>query len=203
MAHSVDIPPCPAPPPDYRSTAHTRAGLALLALACVLRAIEYLHDKAIWLDEAHLALNILRREYAGLTERLDYGQGAPLAFLWAERFAANVFGPSEWSLRLLPLAASLAACALVYVFLRRMLPTRGFLVALAIFALAVPVIRYASEVKAYATDLAVALALYLLLFGAARKPLTTARAALLAIAGAASVWFAFPAVFILAGMGAV
>ena len=50
---------------------HPRAGLALLGLAVALRYVEYLHNKAIWLDEAHLALNILKRDYAGLTERLD------------------------------------------------------------------------------------------------------------------------------------
>lgn len=180
-----------------------RAGLALLGLAVALRCIEYLHNKAIWLDEAHLALNILQRDYAGLTERLDFGQGAPLGFLWAEKFFSTVFGPGEFSLRLVPLVASLLSCVLLYTFLRRMLPGGGWWIAFSIFALAVPVIRYAAEVKAYAADLAVALALFLLLFRLERKPLTPLYGATLAIAGCASVWLAFPAVFVLGGIGTV
>ena len=182
---------------------HTRAGRALLAVAIAVRAIEYLHNKALWLDEAHLALNILRRDFAGLTERLDYGQGAPLGFLWAERAIANALGPGEFALRLLPLAASLASCFLLYTFLRRTVPARGLLVAWTVFALAVPITRYAAEVKPYATDLVVALALYLLLLRIERKPLTSAYAALLAIIGAIGIWLAFPAVFVLGGMGTV
>ncbi|MCC6155108.1 MAG: glycosyltransferase family 39 protein [Candidatus Hydrogenedentes bacterium] len=187
---------------------YARAGIALVLVAIALRLVEYLHNKAIWLDEAHLALNILKRDYAGLTQRLDFGQGAPLFFLWGERLAANLLGPSEYALRLLPLLASIAACILVYFFFRRMLSAQGFLIALAVFAISVPSIRYAAEVKAYATDIAVAIALYLLLVPGAdekRVPndLTARRAIVLTIVGALSVWCAFPALFVLTGIGAV
>jgi hypothetical protein len=185
-----------------------RAGIALVLVAIVLRAIEYAHNKAIWLDEAHLALNILQRDFAGLTQRLDFGQGAPLLFLWGERLAANLFGPGEYSLRLIPLLASVVACILVYFFFRRMLSAQGFFIALAVFAISVPTIRYAAEVKAYATDIATAIALYLLLIpGAVEKrgtaDITALRASALAIVGAFSVWCAFPALFVLTVIGAV
>ena len=142
---------------------YARAGIVLVLVAIALRVVEYFHNKAIWLDEAHLALNILQRDYAGLTQRLDFGQGAPLLFLWGERFAANLFGPSEFVLRLVPMLASVVSCVLAYYFFRRSLTAQGLIIALAIFAISVPAIRYAAEVKAYATDLAIALALYLLL----------------------------------------
>lgn len=187
---------------------YTRAGIAIVCIAIALRVIEYIHNKAIWLDEAHLALNILQRDYAGLTQRLYFGQGAPLFFLWGERLSANLFGPSEYALRLIPLVASVIACVLVYFFFRRMLPARGFLVALAVFAISVPTIRYAAEVKAYATDIATAVALYLLLIPGAMEKRTSndnsaLRAIVLAVAGALSVWCAFPALFVLTGIGAV
>ena len=193
------------------STSHVgraRVSIALVCIAIALRVIEYLHNKAIWLDEAHLALNILQRDYVGLTQRLEFGQGAPLFFLWGERLAANLFGPSEYALRLLPLLASIAACVLLYFFFRRMLSDQGFLIALAVFAVSVPSIRYAAEVKAYATDLVVAIALYLLLFPGVDKKkvlndITARRATVLAAVGALSVWCAFPALFALTGIGAV
>ncbi len=187
---------------------YVRAGIALVLVAIALRVIEYLHNKAIWLDEAHLALNILQRDYAGLTQRLDAGQGAPLFFLWGERLAANLFGPSEFALRFIPMLASVAACVLVYLFLRRSVSAQGFIVALAVFAISMPAIRYAAEVKAYATDLAVAVALYLLLIPKScneQEPQSDSlfHMLLLAAAGALSVWFAFPALFVLTGIGTV
>lgn len=195
-------------PESISRNGRARAGIALVLVAIVLRVIEYAHNKAIWLDEAHLALNILQRDYLGLTQRLEFGQGAPLFFLWGEHLAANLFGPGEYSLRLIPLLASVVACVLVYFFFRRMLYAQGFLLALAVFAISVPAIRYAAEVKAYATDIATAVALYLLLIPGAvekREPtdITALRASALAIVGALSVWCAFPALFVLTGIGAV
>ena len=35
---------------------YARAGIVLVLVAIALRVIEYFHNKAIWLDEAHLAL---------------------------------------------------------------------------------------------------------------------------------------------------
>lgn len=183
-----------------------RAGIVLVLVAIALRVIEYFHNKAIWLDEAHLALNILQRDYAGLTQRLDFGQGAPLVFLWGERLAANLLGPGEMALRLIPMLASAAACILAYYFFRRSLTAQGFIIALTVFAISTPAIRYAAEVKAYATDLAVALALYLLLIPKTaneQEHLSIAHALALAIIGAFSVWCAFPALFVLTGIGAV
>lgn len=180
-----------------------RTGIALVLLAVALRLIEYLHNKAIWLDEAHLALNIVQRDYLGLTRQLDYGQGAPLGFLWIERFAANAAGPSEFALRFAPMLASILTCGMLYVFLRRMLPARATTIPLAIFAVAVPVIRYASEVKPYATDLLVSIILLLVLLPLAGEWNSNTRAIAALVVGSVAVWFAFPAIFLLAGIGVV
>lgn len=182
---------------------HTRAGVALVLLAVVLRLIEYLQNKAVWLDEAHLALNILQRDYAGLTRPLDYGQGAPLGFLWLERFAANAAGPGEFALRFVPMLASLLACVLLLVFLRRMLPPGATAIAFSVFTVAVPVIRYASEIKPYATDLLVSIVLLLVLLPLSGEWKSSARAIAALVVGCVAVWLAFPAIFLLAGIGVV
>ncbi|HRI88241.1 MAG TPA: hypothetical protein PLJ47_01850 [Candidatus Hydrogenedentes bacterium] len=177
-------------------------GVGLIVVAVTLRFIEYARNKAIWLDEAHLALSILRRGYTGLLDQLDYGQGAPLAFLWLERLAVDLAGPGEYALRFVPMLASVAACALLYPFLHRFLPRNAALFSFAVFVFSLPAIRYAAEVKAYATDLLVALLLFLLLIPAQRRPFTLRRATATALAGSLAVWCAFPSVFILAGVGA-
>lgn len=126
-----------------------------------LRLVEYLHCKAIWLDEAYLSLSILRRGYGGLLDALEYGQGAPLAFLWAVRLAVDCFGAGEFALRLVPLAASLLSVPLVWLLLRRWYAPHEAFAPFLLFALAQPVVRYASEVKQYSTDLVVSLVLFL------------------------------------------
>ena len=51
---------------------------------------------------------ILDRDYAGLTEPLDYQQVCPLLFLWVEKAVVQALGFREWSLRLVPTAAAVA-----------------------------------------------------------------------------------------------
>ena len=172
---------------------------AVLFAACALRLAEYVHNKAIWLDEAYLALNILSRSYAGLLERLDFGQGAPIAFLMLERAAVDILGPSEYALRAVPLAAGLVTPFLLYVLLRRWTGWGGAVFALAVFAVSATGIRYASEVKQYSTDVLVTLVLLAALTPLAKGNVTLARGALAAAVGGIAVWCAFPAVFVLAG----
>ncbi|NJN16607.1 MAG: hypothetical protein HC822_10195 [Oscillochloris sp.] len=75
-----------------------------------LRLIPYRFNRSLWFDEAALALNIIQRDYARLLEPLDLRQTGPIGFLFAERFAFELFGSSEYALRLVPLLASLAPC---------------------------------------------------------------------------------------------
>lgn len=172
---------------------------ALIAVACGVRAAQYAYNKAIWLDEAYLALNILSRTYSGLLERLDYGQGAPVAFLMAERAAVDVFGPSEYALRAIPFAASVLSPFLLYGLLRRWVRWRGAMFALAVFAVSAPCIRYGGEVKPYATDVLTTLVLLTLMEPFARGNGGLGRGVASAIVGAVAVWCAYPAIFVLAG----
>ena len=70
----------------------------------VLRLGRYVSDRSLWLDESLLALNLTTRSYRGLLETLDFNQGAPIGFLWAERLVLGALGDSELSLRLFPLS---------------------------------------------------------------------------------------------------
>ncbi len=174
----------------------------IILIGVALRTAEYLHNKAIWLDEAQLAVSILQRGYVELLKPLEYKQTAPYAFLVAERWAVDLFGPGEYALRVVPWFASLLALPLLWLFLRRFLRFDGAVVALALFALSAGVIRYASEVKPYALDVVVTILLVLL----AKRSLSTSNngtwLVALAIAGAAVVWCSIPAIFVLAGIGA-
>jgi len=175
--------------------------LILILTGATLRTAEYLHNKAIWLDEAHVALNVLERGYGDLLKPLEFNQAAPYGFLVAERVMADIAGPGEYSLRFIPWLGSLLCLPLFWLFAKQLLRFDAALVALGIFVLSPGVIRYACEVKPYATDVAATLILMLL----AVRCLSTACGARwlvsLAVAGAVAVWCSYTAIFVLAGIG--
>lgn len=171
------------------------------AAGALLRLAQYASNRSLWADESYLALNILGRPFLGLVEPLAHNQAAPFGFLFLEKLATVVFGTGELALRLVPLLAGLASLALFFWVARRLLRPDLVPLALALFAVSDRLIYYASEVKQYSTDVAVALALLLAALAALEGPLTARRAALLAAAGSAAVWFSHPAIFVLAGAG--
>ena len=174
--------------------------LALLLLTgSALRIVPFLLDRSLWLDEAKLALNVVERSPAQLFRPLDYEQAAPVGFLLLEKGSVAVFGEGERALRLVPLLGGLGALGSFFFVVRRWLSPAESLLALALLALAQPLVYYATEVKQYSTDVLVALAL----LWAAGRALDAGPPALwlLVPAGVIGVWLSHPAVFVAAGVG--
>ena len=89
-----------------------------LAVGILWRVGRYLLQFPIWGDEAHIAINFLDRDFWEMTRKLDYGQVAPVVFLWLEWLAYQWWGPSELALRLFPLLAGVAGLLLFWRFCR-------------------------------------------------------------------------------------
>ncbi|MFO7585361.1 MAG: glycosyltransferase family 39 protein [Anaerolineales bacterium] len=181
------------------------AAILLVFAGLALRLRQYLSGRSFWLDEAMLALNIVRRDFAGLLQPLDYDQGAPLGFLFLEKLTISLLRNGELTLRLPPFIAGCLALVFFYVFLRRFLSPAGFLPALAFFAFSDRLIYYTSELKQYIFDVFVLLALLLVFLYAAPKqddesPPNRAWIPLL-LTGILAVWFSHPSVFMLSGIG--
>ncbi len=161
---------------------------------------EHAANKALWLDEAYLGLNLIHRDYADLIGRLEYDQGAPLGYLFLSRASIVAFGDSEYVLRLVPLIASVAAPLLFLFLARRLLTGAALNIAVTLFAVSLPLTRYASECKPYAVDVLVALVLTLLILRYAERP-SLFNTIVLTLTGVASIAFSFTAIFVLAGGG--
>lgn len=162
---------------------------------------QYLANRSLWLDEAYLASTILHRSFAGLLRPPDYGQIAPVGFLALERAAVEIFGDSEYSLRLVPLAAGLASLFLFRRVALRILPARAATLALALFVFCDPLIGFSSELKQYSLDVLVALLALDCSLDVGENPGRRAPVARLALLGAAAAWFSLPCIFVLAGVG--
>ena len=177
--------------------------VALVALGAGLRIFQYLTRTSLWGDELSIALNVsVRAFYDLVTHPLASDQMAPSGFLLCLKLIIEMAGLSEYSLRLIPLLSSLVALPLYAIFSRRYLSRPAMLVALGAFALSPPLIRYAAQVKPYASDVALCL---LCLLAADRwiEEESPRNSLWLAAAGAASIWFSYPVMFVVASVGLI
>ena len=146
------------------------ATLGFVAVGVALRVVRYLLNYPLWCDETMLAANFLDRSYADMLGTLDYRQVSPLLFRFVMLTSVRVFGFSEMSLRLFPFL-----CGVGSVFLFRHVAGRvtggvPLMLAMAIFAVAAWPLRYAAEVKPYASDFFVAAQLLALAIEWRRDP---------------------------------
>ncbi len=173
-----------------------------VGLGLVLRLREFLANPSIWNDEAELALNIINRGYGGLTHPLASNQGAPLGFLFFEKTAVELFGPSAFALRL---GSFLAAIILVFVFRSLAMRTvRGWggCVAVLLVAVSPTLVYYSADAKQYSGDAMAVVILAWVCIRAVERRLSTPSLIVWGMTAAVLEWFSFPAVFA-AGAGAV
>ena len=123
-----------------------------------LRLLRYGLCFPLYGDEGSLAANFLDRDFSSVFRPLDYGQIAPLGFLWGELLAVKLVGFSEYSLRLLPFLASVTSLGVFAFFARRFCGQNlAAALAVAVFAVSAILIRYSAEIKPYSFDLLVAI----------------------------------------------
>ena len=169
----------------------------LFFLGVFLRVWQYCANRSLWLDEALLASNIVNRSFAGLMQPLDYGQGAPIAFLFIEKSLIELFGNKDYVLRLVPLLASILAIFLMWRVAEAYIDGWGPLFALSFFAICEVLIYYASELKQYLSDVMYSLLLLTIAPKCLDVHRTPQRLMLFGLIGGVSVWFSHPVVFII------
>jgi len=141
--------------------------IAILTLGLGLRFYQYLIGRAIWDDEAHLALNIIKYDYTRLAKPLDFIQAAPILFLYSVKTVGLLFGYSEYALRFIPFIATVLTFPLYYYILRDLFKNQSIaLIGFFIFSFNSILIYFSSELKQYAMDVAVYLALVYLTISA-------------------------------------
>jgi len=171
--------------------------LAFIVFGLFLRIRQFIANRSLWLDEAMLALNIGTRSFTELTQPLDYGQQAPIGFLYIEKIVIELFGNQDYILRLFPLAAEIVSIFLIYKIANSYFKWTGVLLVSGLYAVSNQLIYFASEVKQYSCDVMIAL---FLLFLGNRCLVPNANLRLFIAFGfgaALSMWISHPAVFII------
>lgn len=144
--------------------------VATVAVGVAWRLVRYAAGFPIWGDEAMLLLNVLDRDYAGLTQHLRFNQVAPLLFLWLEKTALVVLGSSEWSVHLFPFLAGLIGLFIFWHACRATFSPTVAGLAIAILAVSYYPVRHSAEVKPYAFDLLCSIGYLALTLGHIRNP---------------------------------
>ena len=176
--------------------------IALLAAGAALRLIQYFGRASYWLDELPLARMIESFSMARLlTQPLKFQQSVPPALLAIEKLMQSAFGAGEYSLRFVPLAASLATLVLLRRLLGRLeLSAAGIVAGCALAAFSPGLIFYGAELRQYSTDVCCAAALALLAVGDLHRK---SPGASLFAAAAAAPWISNQSVFVVCGIAAV
>jgi len=168
----------------------------LVGLGILARAVRYLLCFPLWADECALAANLLDRGYLDLLRPLDHEQVCPVGFLWTQKLLVDWLGFSEFSLRLPAFACSIASLLLFRCFAGRLLRGSALLMAVGIFAVAYPGIRYAAEAKPYGCDTLLALVLLTVVVQWWQRGRDERWAWLLAALIPVAMLFSYPVVFI-------
>ncbi len=176
---------------------------ALLAYGVLTRLLQYLSNRSIWFDESLLVMNILERGYLELLTPLDNVQAAPPAFLLLVKLLTQLFGHSEYVLRLLPFLAGVTALFLFVRLVEEVSGHKALPPALALLVTADRVIYYSAEAKQYSVELLVTVIIMLLAVKLYKKGYRLKETVILGLTGSLMIWCAYPSVFVLAGAGAV
>ena len=172
----------------------------IIYFGILVRVVQYLSNRSLWNDEAALALNIVNRSYLELLQPLDYDQGAPIGFLFIEKLAIQIFGDNEYALRLFPLFSAIISLFIFYKLAKQCLQPQAAIIALTLFSTLHIWLGYATEVKQYSTDVAIAVLLCLVLIQINAKKVSFVQILTFGIIGAIAIWFSYPAIFVLAGI---
>lgn len=175
----------------------------ILLAGLALRIWHFGSGRSLWLDEAMVATSIVGRDWYGLLQPLEYLQLAPIGWLFVEKFALEAIGGLELALRLPQFLFGVGSLAVFFVVARRYLGQVGFVVAIAIFALASQFIYYSAEVKPYGVDIFFSV---VLLFFSGRYFVDKAHVngldiSALAVLGTAAAACSFPSIIIMASFG--
>jgi len=176
---------------------------AIIAFGALVRTRQYLGARSLRYDEARVAYEIAERSFLQMLDPSGFIRVAPPGWFVLEKLSLMTLGTGELSLRLVPFLAGLAALPLFWIVTRRYLGNGAALACVALGAVSEHVVFYTSELKQYSSDVLWCLLLLLVV-----HPLFTASATkrqwlTAGIVGALAIWFAHPALFVMAALGLV
>ena len=174
----------------------------IIAIGIILRLLRYAHNPSLWFDESDTAIDIIIRPFSDLINPSpDWSSKYPYGFVLLVKFATQVFGNSEYALRLVPILFGILSVFLFYRVAKNYINRPATIVALGLFTILDRLVFESANLKPYTSDLAFALLIFIWVDYIKSKKINMADIALAGLAGAIMVWFSYPALFVLSGVG--
>ena len=170
--------------------------IILIGIAARMRV--YLSNRSLWGDEAALALVIIKNGYLDLLK--PFGQAAPPLFLLTVKFLTEIFGNSEYVLRLIPLSASIISLFLFWYLSNKLLDKYMVPIAVGLLSFGGSAIYYSDEFKQYSVDLMVTIIILIFVFNVYKNNFNLKSNLFFGTAGSIVVWFSHPSIFVLSAV---
>jgi hypothetical protein len=129
----------------------------IVSAGSISRAVNI--NQGLWLDEAAVASGFLQDTLPQIIFYREWQPPSPPLLGLLARAATDIFGLSNFSLRLVPVLSSILALVLWVFLSRRLLSAPFAVISSALFALSPALVAWASAAKHYSSDLAAAVLL--------------------------------------------
>lgn len=172
--------------------------LGIIIFGISVRLSQYLYNRSLWIDEA-LVVGFI--DWSLLDFYLPQFNHLPRGFIMVANSIVVIFGESEYSLRLFPLLCGLISLPLFYRFAKEYIEKESIVLAFVLFAINDKLIFYASELRPYETDVAIALLLYIGGSYIQSKRVSMSQMIIYACIGIIAIFFSHTAIFVLIGIG--
>jgi hypothetical protein len=172
----------------------------IIAVGVLLRTIQYLANRTLWVDECFATLYFWKLAPRELLHPLQPDQVAPIGFCLIQRILCDHFGYSEYILRLFPLFCGTVSLVLFYLLAKRLLTYHGTVVAVAMFSVLDALVYYSSEARQYSSDVTAVLACFLMAVSIRNSSRSFWFYLVMSIAAFFLILISYPSIFVLSSI---
>ena len=172
----------------------------IILIGLSLRLHQYFLNHTLWLDEAFIAINIIRSNYLDLLFPLKYyNQAAPIVFLLVTKFITKLWGISEYAFRFFSLISGIGSVIIAYFLGKKFLDKKALPLFLLLMAFSRYGIYYSSELKQYSLELLVTIIILIFSINIYNSNYNLKTCLITGILGGFLVFCSYTAAFILTG----
>lgn len=178
--------------------------IVLVGLGIFLQLNLYLENRSLVVDEAWVAVDIVSSSLQEISLGVPIFEDlprSPLGFSVLTKLSTLLIGNHEYALRFIPICSGVLSLIVFFLFLKRFYNSQVTVLAVALLALSPGLIRYATLLKQYASDVLMTLILYWMVGSVLRRGASWGRLVTLGIGGAVTIWISNACMFVLAGLG--
>lgn len=173
----------------------------IMIIGIGLRLHQYLLNHTLWLDEAFIAVNVIRSNFKELLFPLRYyNQAAPVLFLESIKFITKIWNNSEFSFRLLPLLAGICSVIAAYFLGKKFLNKKVLVIFLTLIAFSRYCIYYSAELKQYSTEFLATIIIMVAVINVYDSNYDLKSSLIALIVGAILLFFSYSSIFIILGV---